>query len=394
MDNLAHSLVGLAVSKAGLEKLSPGATSVCILAANAPDLDFISALSADRWTVLHYHRGITHSIVGTLVLALVIPALFFLGDRAIARTRGQPGRLSFIGLLLASLVASATHPLLDWTNNYGIRLLLPWSGKWFYGDLVFVVDPFLWLIFGAAAFLLTSKSKRQVALWMLLGAALTVLVVYGAINARVLDHPGLVLSLWIVVLMALVISSRIGLGPRYGRKIAQAAFVISFAYWGALGLLHSRALARAGTEAAALAAKNGERVIRLAAMPTLGNPSHWRCIAETDQALYRFEVFLDVSDPGSNLAASNVAPYDLVRYAKPTEAATGVITSAMPDRRTQIFFEFARFPVERVVGVDCATQTLVQFADLRYTEPGKARGAFSLELPVDCPGLTTPTDGR
>jgi hypothetical protein len=33
----------------------------------------------------------------------------------------------------------------------------------------------------------------------------------------------------------------------------------------------------------------------------------------------------------------------------------------------------------------CATQTLVQLADLRYTEPGTSRGNFSLELPVDCP---------
>ena len=29
MDNLTHSLVGLAAAKAGLEKLSPGATVVC-----------------------------------------------------------------------------------------------------------------------------------------------------------------------------------------------------------------------------------------------------------------------------------------------------------------------------------------------------------------------------
>jgi len=39
-----------------------------------------------------------------------------------------------------------------------------------------------------------------------------------------------------------------------------------------------------------------------------------------------------------------------------------------------MFFEFARFPVERVIDSSCATQTLVQFADLRYTEPGKVEG--------------------
>ena len=39
MDNLTHSLVGLTAAKAGLEKLSPGATLLCLIAANAPDGD-------------------------------------------------------------------------------------------------------------------------------------------------------------------------------------------------------------------------------------------------------------------------------------------------------------------------------------------------------------------
>jgi len=44
-------------------------------------------------------------------------------------------------------------------------------------------------------------------------------------------------------------------------------------------------------------------------MPTLANPTHWRCIAETDQALYRFEVFLGEKNKVN----------DLVRYAKPDQ---------------------------------------------------------------------------
>src|ERR1700730_12254812 len=124
MDNLAHSLVGLAAAKAGLEKLSPSATAVCILAANAPDLDVISGLLGDRWTALHYHRGITHSIVGTLVLALIIPLVFYLVDLMVSRIRARPRQVRLRGLLLVSLIASATHPLMDWTNNYGVRVVL------------------------------------------------------------------------------------------------------------------------------------------------------------------------------------------------------------------------------------------------------------------------------
>jgi len=51
-----------------------------------------------------------------------------------------------------------------------------------------------------------------------------------------------------------------------------------------------------------------------------------------------------------------------------------------------VFLGFARFPVFRLVGADCATQTVVQIADLRYTEPGQQRGGtFSLDVPIACP---------
>ena len=124
MDNLTHSLIGLAVAKAGLERLSPGATAACVLAANAPDIDILAVLGG-RWFYLHNHRGITHSILGTLILALFIPCLFYGVDRLIARIRKRPPGVRFPGLLVASLIASATHPLMDWTNNYGVRPLLP-----------------------------------------------------------------------------------------------------------------------------------------------------------------------------------------------------------------------------------------------------------------------------
>src|SRR6266498_1405848 len=65
MDNLTHSLVGLAASKAGLEKLSPHTSALCILASNAPDSDIVALLFGGRWSFLQHHRGITHSMLGT-----------------------------------------------------------------------------------------------------------------------------------------------------------------------------------------------------------------------------------------------------------------------------------------------------------------------------------------
>ncbi|HMF55729.1 MAG TPA: metal-dependent hydrolase, partial [Pyrinomonadaceae bacterium] len=127
MDNLTHSLVGLAAAKAGLERWSPAATTLCVLAANAPDIDVLSVFGG-RWASLHYHRGITHSIVGALALAILLPLIFYLVGLLVSRIRGNENRLKFRKLLLASLLVTATHPLMDWTNNYGLRPFLPWDG--------------------------------------------------------------------------------------------------------------------------------------------------------------------------------------------------------------------------------------------------------------------------
>ena len=95
------------------------------------------------------------------------------------------------GLLLASVIVTATHPLLDWTNNYGIRFFLPWSSKWFYGDLVFIVDPYMWLILGGASFLLSAKTKSGKVIWGALAVGLTALVI-GSPRGGGLPNPWLV----------------------------------------------------------------------------------------------------------------------------------------------------------------------------------------------------------
>jgi inner membrane protein len=376
MDNLTHSLVGLTASKAGLERLSPATSVVCILVANAPDVDLVSGIFGDRWTLLHYHRGITHSILGTLLLALLIPSLFWLGDLIVSGWRRQARTIRFRGLLLASLIVGATHPLMDWTNNYGVRPLLPWSGKWFYGDLVFIIDPFLWTVLGSTAFLLTSRSKLQLSIWSLLAAMLTLFYVYAGVIRGALDHSSVVLALWIAVLIVIAICRKWGFPRRGKRKVAFVGLGLVLSYWIGLAFLHRRALDNTSTEATILTASNGEKVTRLAAMPTLSNPTHWLCVVESNRSLYRFELFLLDRSPHA---------HNIARFAKPDEAEAKVIAQAERDRRAQILLGFARFPVFRVVDQDCLTETLVQLADLRYTEPGQSRGNFSIELPVECP---------
>jgi inner membrane protein len=378
MDNLTHSLVGLAAAKAGLERLSPRTTILCIVAANAADLDVLSLVSGDRWTTLKYHRGLTHSIIGTVCLAFIIPILFYLAELAVSRLRARPPQVNLNGLLVASLIVSATHPLMDWTNNYGVRLLMPWNPRWFYGDLVFIVDPFLWALFGGASFLLTSKTRLQLIGWSVLGLVVTLIVLLGSAERSIISNPLPIRVFWITVIISLVVLFATRAGNRWGRKIAIASFVIVLAYLGGLAWAHSLAIKKGMFEASAMA-HSGETVSRLAAMPTLANPVTWECVFETERASYRFDVSLLTGNPAR----------DIVRYEKPSPEESLLVQKASEDRRAQILLGFSRFPVVQVSDIDCTTQTLVQFADLRYTEPGKSRGNFALEVPVDCRDQTS-----
>jgi inner membrane protein len=63
VDNLAHSLTGVVLARAGFNRVAPRATLTLLLAVNAPDIDIVTW----AWGSLGYlrhHRGFTHSLAG------------------------------------------------------------------------------------------------------------------------------------------------------------------------------------------------------------------------------------------------------------------------------------------------------------------------------------------
>ena len=379
MDNLTHSLVGLGLSKAGLERVSPYATTVCLLSANAADADFVALFFGDRWTLLHHHRGITHSVIGTIAVGILVPLLVAAIGKIIARIRGHGSTIRLPGLMLASLIAAATHPLMDWTNNYGIRPLLPWSGRWFYGDLVYIVDPYIWLLLGGVTFLLTSRGRWRLAAWAALGTLTTALIflasIRGGADASALKVVPLI---WIAGLIIIVAARVSGFGKWVGSNTALTALAIVVLYWCGLTAAHRQAYAASVATAEKLALSNNENVVKVAAMPTIANPFQWESVAETDRAVYRYVTSIpDVEGRDARGSAR--------RFEKPNGRAAQLVANAEQDRRVREFMLFARFPIAVPASSDCIGQTLVQFADLRYTEPGAARGTFSVNVPVDCP---------
>ena len=374
MDNLTHSLVGLAAAKAGLGRQSAYATFVCVAAANLPDIDIV-ALAGGPAFYLQHHRGITHSIVGMLALAVVFPLLVYAVERLWARLRGREPRASLKGLLVCSLVLSVSHPLLDWTNSYGVRPLLPWDDRWFYGDLLFIVDPFVWLVLGGACSLVAT-ARWQVVAWGLLAVAVTVLFVRVGMRAD-LGMPTGALVGWGAGLITLVLLHLKKGGARFSWRAPALALALVVAYCGALSFVQARARAQAELAAGDVASREGESLLRVAATPVLADPFTWLCLAETDRSTFRFKTGFG----GGGGAHEEL--YDKVQYEKPSGDEAEAVARASEGYAARVFLDFARFPVARV-RADGAGGWVVQFADLRYTEPGsRARvGGFALDVPV------------
>jgi inner membrane protein len=142
MDNLCHSLAGAALAEAGFKRHTTLATSTLIIASNLPDIDV--AVFATDTLAMSFRRGWTH---GVLAMA-VLPAVLALAMMAVDRLRSRHANVR--GLLLLAYVGTWLHVFMDFLNSYGVRLLMPFSNQWFYGDALYIVDPFLYLFFGGA----------------------------------------------------------------------------------------------------------------------------------------------------------------------------------------------------------------------------------------------------
>lgn len=124
-------------------------------------------------------------------------------DRLVRRRRdprAEPARA--LPILLLAVLGVLTHPALDWMNTYGIRLLAPFSMQWFYGDALFIIDPWLWLLLGAATFVARERRGRGLVGWLVLAAAASALMFAAPMV------PGAARVAWVIGLAAVVIAYR------------------------------------------------------------------------------------------------------------------------------------------------------------------------------------------
>ena len=184
MDNLCHTLAGAALGKAGLASRTRYGMATLMVSANLPDID-VAVFLTDTLP-MSFRRGWTHGILAQVTLPIALAGVvWLLGKRRASPPGGTRqtggGRSSADGHPRAAVVASAapsvsfgqlvllsfiglySHIFLDFLNSYGVRLLMPFSNRWFYGDALYIVDPWLYLLFGAGVWLASRAAKRGAA---------------------------------------------------------------------------------------------------------------------------------------------------------------------------------------------------------------------------------------
>ncbi len=183
MDNLTHSLVGAVIGQAGLKRLSGLGLPTLIIAANIPDID--AGCTVYGVESLAMRRGITHGPIAMLVLPLLLTGAMLAWDRWQVMRGTRPverPEVKPLALFLLALVGTLSHPAFDWLNTYGVRLLEPFSHRWFYGDSIFIIDLWMWIGLGLSVWLSRRREKHEQPTWarpaQLGGAAVLIYIAF------------------------------------------------------------------------------------------------------------------------------------------------------------------------------------------------------------------------
>jgi inner membrane protein len=173
-------MVGAALASTGLERKTRFGRATLIIGANLPDVDVFSYAWGET-AALEFRRGITHGIPAMIVLPFLLAGAM-MGIAQLFR-RGQGAAVGFKWLLALSAISVVSHPILDFLNVYGVRWLMPFDNTWFYGDILYIVDPWMWAILGVALVAAFWRRNRDVPGVFVRPARVGLLVVFAYVIA-------------------------------------------------------------------------------------------------------------------------------------------------------------------------------------------------------------------
>jgi inner membrane protein len=357
MDPVAHTFTGATLFAAGLRRATPLAAAALIMGANAPDVD-VFAYFAGPFEAIAFRRGWTHGVLALAIWPFLIAAVLLAWDRWVRRRRDPAAAPARAGPLLAlTALAVATHPLLDWLNDYGVRWLMPFDRSWYYGDALVVVDPWVWLALGGVLFLTYSSSRLAIARWTVFWAVTTIVVL--ATGALVPFEAQIV---WLVGVGALVAArvrrERLVRSERTLERAAVAVLAAFAVYIVATSVATRVARSQVRGALAALGITGVEQVM---VGPAVGNPFAGEVVAVTADTYYLGQWRW-------------LAPTRLNLDGDPLPRPSGaVFDAAASSPEARKFLTWSRFPV---IETETAASgaVLVHFADARYRGRGGLDG--------------------
>jgi inner membrane protein len=339
-----------------------------VLAANAPDIDVFSYVRGEYFA-LSFRRGITHGWPALLLLAFVVTGLVLCYDRTVRRRRNpeaEPARAR--PLLALSMVGVLTHPALDWMNTYGMRWGLPFSDAWTYGDSLFIVDPWIWLVLGGAVFLASSPGVAGLVAWGLMSAlaSLVVLVLPFGIVAKSIWLSGLV--------MVAALRFRRGTSPPL-RRLPTTSLAITVVY--IMAMVGADLVARRQVRVAAESA--GLLVTDVMVAPSPANPFSADVEVMTDAGFVP-GVHRWIGSSRVQLHPENIVPLIAGPVGVSVAELERIAALARLEPDVADYLAWSRYPYVRIEAE--GTGWWVQFSDARYDGRAGSGGLSGLRVGI------------
>ncbi len=298
MDNITHSLVGWAMGRTlPHARWGPWVAPVAIVSANLPDFETFFTPRADKADYLIHHRGWGHSFLGvageTLLLATVVWAM----GRWLGHRFAEGERPTFWRAMAVIAPCALSHLLLDWWNTYGVRPFYPFDTGWYHGDMVFIIDGWIWLLLLATLGFGTRWKRCEpmsahaapyrhtpVALVALTGLFMAVIVALTSLGGLVPMGVGVV---WFTLAGTLVALRRWAMPWPRPRFWATVGLSILTAYVLSLAAMNRTAHTIGLDEHARLKRPD---VVDSSANPIPGIPWRYEVLVETRSTVYRYSV--------------------------------------------------------------------------------------------------------
>lgn len=368
-------MAGAALSRGGLHRRTPLATATLILGANAPDIDILSSFGG-TYASLAFRRGWTHGPLAMVLLPFLVAAFILGWDRWVRRRRrpeAPPARRGDVLLLAALGVLS--HPILDWLNTYGIRLLMPFDGRWFYGDAVFIIDPWLWLILGGGIFLAGRRTVVGGVAWGGVAALLSVPVL---LAPQVPPPARWVWGGWLTLLVVLRLRGEGGSQERPAAVACGAA-----ALYIALMVGASTVARGMGERAASAAGVADIREVLYSPLPA--NPFAADLVVATGDD-YRYGTLRWLPGGGAPRVRLDGPVLPRGDWNHPA------VLRALEDPRVRDYLVWSRFPAVRVEAAEVggAEEVEVVFGDARYPPSRSVGGLGGVRVRVEGGASPTP----